>query len=604
MIENTELKHLKTPPSALEKLFSKGFHSAILSAYDRGEVSSRMEESEWILGSLCFQGRTLEAEEIYVQREGSFDERRHVAGAFYLGMGMTRKSLYARARKLFRTSFEKHRKNPDPRIQFYLYQGLAFYFYFTGEFDRAASWAEKSLRAALRAHHALSEVLAQDLMGHALVQTGKIHQGLDLLGAARKKALRLQHRSFVEAIEVSTLLYKAQFGFESKTILEALEKELGLLNREDSYSHSSLSLEIARQQTLRGEFAAAGKILDEIAPKIYSSQNRRQEILLNLRWAENSFLQGAETAAWQFVRSAQRCLDQEVDKNFEIQILETELKILENHNPEIFAQKKERLIALSRKFSSHANRNRLARRQRVPGNESFIDDEDEIHRQLLQLESSPEKALATVFETGYYSWLFKVLPIRRGQKYLYIGLEKSSLTIFSSQGIAHRRLPALGRQLLAALARGPLSKAELVEKVWGYRYHPLRHDAVVYAALSSLRKIMGENANWIQTTETGYALNSDVQVEFYGDVKSPSQNSHRLPLPAVLPEFSDLNYRQIQALEHLKQQAFVNTRTYARLFTTSEITASRDLSLLKNSGHVIKVGFGRATQYALARRKS
>ena len=64
----------------------------------------------------------------------------------------------------------------------------------------------------------------------------------------------------------------------------------------------------------------------------------------------------------------------------------------------------------------------------------------------------------------------------------------------------------------------------------------------------------------------------------------------------------DLNHRQIQALEYLSKERFLCTRTYRDLFTTSEITASRDLSSLKEKGHVVKVGFGRATQYTLARR--
>ena len=596
MAENTLISNTE---KNLEKLFSRGLYSQILQHYDQSVDTFPSERVDWLLGSLCFQGRTREAEEIFRERAKTLESRQHSAGLFYLGLGLTRKSRYSEARKLFRRNHELHSADSDPQIQFYIHQGVAFYLYFTGQFSRSAHFAEKSLRAAIRAHDSLGKVLAQDLLGHSLTQIGQVHRGLAQLNEARQQAQVLGHQAFVGAIEISCLLYEAEFGFRANSIVDALSKALSTLSPQDTYSRSAVALETSRQYILRGRFTAAQKILDETAPHIYAVQNRRQEIILNLRWAEIAFLQGQETAAWQFVRSAQRCLDTEVDKNFEIQILEIELKILENREPQLFAEKKARLLELSEKFASHSHRNRLVRRHWLV--EAAPAEDDEIHLRLKAMEASPEKALATVLETKYYSWFFKALPLERGKNYLYLGLEKSSLTIFSQEEITHQKIPSLARRLLEALAEGSLSKAQIVERVWGYTYHPLRHDSLVYAGLSSLRKSLGAKATWILTTETGYCLSPSVQL------RTPAGTTPIALAPAkgigstLAKKFMDLNHRQIQALEFLTQQRFICTRTYRDMFSTSEITASRDLSSLKEKG-VLKVGFGRATQYTLARR--
>lgn len=597
MAEITKEIFSKIQKNSFEILFSRGQYSQILQHYDSAG-SFPAEKLEFLLGALCFQGRTREAEEIFRERSATLQVPQRSAALFYLGLGLARKSRYAEARKLFRLNHELHHQDENQLIQFYIHQGLAFYLYFTGQFSRAVHFAEKSLRAAIRGRNFSAKVLAQDLLGHSLTQVGQIQSGLAQLREARTQAETIGHGAFVSAIEISYLLYEAEFGFRSDTIVQALYSAHQNLSPQDTYSRSAVALEIGRQLMLRGNFVAAQKILGETAPQIYGAQNRRQEIILNLRWAEVAFLQGQETATWQFVRSAQRCLNFEADKNFEIQILELEVKVLENREPELFAQKKARLIELSAKFASQSHRNRLVRRHWLT--KDLATEDDEIHLRLKTMEASPEKALATVLETGYYSWFFKILPMERGQNYLYLGLEKSSLTIFSAEEITHQKIPSLARRLLEALAEGAQSKAQIVEKVWGYTYHPLRHDSLVYAGLSSLRKSLGQKAGWILTTETGYALSPGVHLRSAAKPAKPLGS--KAAAPAIAKKFMDLNHRQIQALEYLTQQRFLCTRTYKDLFTTSEITASRDLSSLREKGHVVKIGFGRATQYALAGR--
>ena len=59
-------------------------------------------------------------------------------------------------------------------------------------------------------------------------------------------------------------------------------------------------LELARQLTLRGEYARARALLNSESSKIYAFGNRRQELVLQLRLGELALRQGDIFAAEHF----------------------------------------------------------------------------------------------------------------------------------------------------------------------------------------------------------------------------------------------------------------------------------------------------------------
>jgi ATP-dependent DNA helicase RecG len=84
------------------------------------------------------------------------------------------------------------------------------------------------------------------------------------------------------------------------------------------------------------------------------------------------------------------------------------------------------------------------------------------------------------------------------------------------------------------------------------------------------------------------------------DVSSPY--SFRLTLshnPQGTNQSSELNDRQLKALEHLKQHRRLTSVEYQQLVSTSYSTAKRDLADLASQGLVRKRGTGQSTEYLL-----
>jgi DNA-binding winged helix-turn-helix (wHTH) protein len=173
------------------------------------------------------------------------------------------------------------------------------------------------------------------------------------------------------------------------------------------------------------------------------------------------------------------------------------------------------------------------------------------------------------------------------------------MTLFDRNGVDHQTgLTSLLRSFLNQLASGQKSKEELIRSVWKYpSYHSLRHDSVIYQAVTALRRLLDDRAEWIQNTELGYRLAPGVQIRFHE--RAERAHAGKKSIPQKAQESEDLNSRQISFLRKLKPQDFVTVHDYRKLFKVSEITATRDLSALHSRGLVVRVGRARATKYAL-----
>ena len=65
-----------------------------------------------------------------------------------------------------------------------------------------------------------------------------------------------------------------------------------------------------------------------------------------------------------------------------------------------------------------------------------------------------------------------------------------SLIMTSPEGVFYQSKALTSHQLrlLQSLAEGSGQKEKLVQKVWGYTYHPLRHDPMLYSTLKEAEK--------------------------------------------------------------------------------------------------------------------
>jgi Fic family protein len=138
----------------------------------------------------------------------------------------------------------------------------------------------------------------------------------------------------------------------------------------------------------------------------------------------------------------------------------------------------------------------------------------------------------------------------------------------------------------------------LIEQVWGYQYEALRHDTLVYAMARQIRKSLGTHSEWLVATEEGYSFKAKIVI--LKSVTPTAQDlefaEEALPVDQML---TDLNYRQNQAISYLRKNPFINVKIYQSLFKTSGLTASRDLSSLKEKGYVVRLGCARLTRYVM-----
>ena len=165
-------------------------------------------------------------------------------------------------------------------------------------------------------------------------------------------------------------------------------------------------------------------------------------------------------------------------------------------------------------------------------------------------------------------------------------------------------LSTLNYKILAQLSKGYTSKEDLVNTIWGYTYDPLRHDSLIYSTFSNLRKILKHDSRLIETSELGYNLNAQLVnlLETRKKEAANQKNQNFTPLKNELGSLLGLhlNSRQIQILQYLDNNQFISVKDAVLLFSTSEITANRDLRSLLAKNLVLRIGQGRATHYAKA----
>ena len=101
-------------------------------------------------------------------------------------------------------------------------QGVGFYLYFIGKFQKAAERAKHALRHSLKQNSPYIRFLATDLLGHCLVQLGRRAEGLRLLKNARDLALKADNANFAAAFASAALIYEAEAGWRPHRFVSEL----------------------------------------------------------------------------------------------------------------------------------------------------------------------------------------------------------------------------------------------------------------------------------------------------------------------------------------------------------------------------------------------
>jgi hypothetical protein len=158
-----------------------------------------------------------------------------------------------------------------------------------------------------------------------------------------------------------------------------------------------------------------------------------------------------------------------------------------------------------------------------------------------------------------------------------------------------------------------ISKEELIKEVWGYEYHPLRHDTLFHSSLSRIRKLFKYSKDFIKHENGKFFIAPDFKLTwinpleidtFKTEIENPRSTISTDTLKAI-PSWTrssliyKLNSRQITSLRESKPQQFFTVRDYLKKHQVTHMTAFRDLNNLCKLGILDRSGRGRSTFYFL-----
>lgn len=510
---------------------------------------------------------------------------------FFYGVALVRVSKYAQAHRCFGQLLQLNKKSPNPWTRFFGHQAFAFWNFYLGNFATGLKHASHAIETSFATKEPLFSLLANDLAGHLSMAVGDVGPGFLRFEEARKVALATGHSAFLKAIDVSVLKFRAAFGINSAASLQALETALNSLKADDVYSYAELGLEVARQWVLRGRADEAKRLLDRVCDHVYRFNVRRQVFTVNFRYALLQHLAGDRFQALNLLQVSIQGLDPKVDTARKLQVEGLRAKVL----GEIQAPSRNGSYPHSRIVHRQSTEYPFARGQDPLGD--LIDD----------LHKNDPTALARAINDGYLGLAVQHAPdsqlLQKKPTSLILDLVPGSL-IGVARGNAElltRKLDGQMRKILGELEKGWRSKEDLIREVWGYEYHPLRHDPLVYNAIASLRKILGTWSGALETGEAGYKIAEEAQVVRMGAslIKQQPKEPIRSHQPTPLTQ-AGFNHRQILILEQLQKERFMSVSECARLCRSSIPTACRDLSALLKTGIILRLGRTRSTRYRLS----
>ena len=601
---NRRAKKKKVKPADIEAEFYSGRFVSIVDQYiDVLQPIQVTQAFPYLVGALTFTGRLDEAEALYGRFNKELSNHQSGLCRFFIGVNYCRISKYELALKYLSENLKlTKRHRHDSKFMAITFQGVGFYRYFCGRFKQALSYAKLARSESMKGDFLYGKFLSSDLLGHAQVQTGEISSGLLMLEEARKYSKLLSGGAPDQAIDISMVCYRAQFGrFGSSSIAE-LSKLLEQVP-EDNYSRSAILLELGRQFVLAGQHSASQRALNDACHLIYGAGHRRQSVQLNMRYAYNLMLAGQPHQGLSLLATARSSLDQRVDRALDLQLSGLELKLRTLVGIQGQSDQLQKQIARQTFTNGNAISQRICIRNDEMNALQKI-GEDPLGDLLDNITCRPKDSVAEIIKSGYLGLLPSVLPELRYERVLCFGLAPESVLIVDRGDLrlVQRGITGHLRSILQRLSYKQQSKEDLVAEIWGYKYSPIRHDQLVYSAISKLRQLLGSKAHWIEASDKGYHLAPNVRV--ISRSNDSLAEMKRTSLSQVASEHNvqaDLNARQLSALSWIGKNNVLDAAAYRKLFNVSSVTAARDLTQLSSLFLVRRVGRGRATKYLAVR---
>jgi len=577
-------------PPTIEALFYGGRHREVLAASVDSAAGDYDEAAvPFIVGSLVFSGRADEAATIFRAWERTAHQpalAELAAARFFLCVAECRAGRYLAAERLCAATLSDVKGREDPRLRFYLHQGVGLVRHFTGRIASARRHASRARRHALESRFPYGRMLALDLLGHALVQLGRVMAGLTALEQAVQLSETIGLRELSMTTRSAMVAYRALFGGNSTSAVTDLVAHLERLGDADRYSRRLVLTELARTHAYRGEARAALSALDEAERVALPDGDRRAKVKLYLARALLLGLARGEDAASEWLQHAAALVDANDDAALLVELAFHEYVVA----PSAFSLRSpSSLRGLASKTGlARAEALAVAAFALAPG----PPNEDRF-AELLRLVRRGSPGLDPLLAAGFLGLLPTAMGRPPGTR-IYVDRGRGFVAIEDHGNVKHAELPSDAvLDLLRAVAHGPRTKEELIRDVWRLNaYRPQQHDSVVHTAISRLRSVLEPCSSWVQATPAGYSLASGVElVETTGAGDICVATSAPLPTPDGKPD-----PRRALVLARITSRE-ASTGEIAKLLGVSELTARRLLVSLLDEGSIERIGSGPKTRY-------
>jgi hypothetical protein len=261
-----------------------------------------------------------------------------------------------------------------------------------------------------------------------------------------------------------------------------------------------------------------------------------------------------------------------------------------------------KIAALTRKVGSGIGRNILWREKSIgtptmPGDDPLGD----IRHLCRQKDQTPYADVRAIIRSGYHGFLHEIFPGAANGRLVCFDLVPKRLAVFDEGDVTIGAEPLSGALKAIALSvyREPATKQQLVERHWGFTYHAMRHDPMLFATINRLRQALGPAGDWLVYRDGVYSWLPGARVFTYEapDILAPE--------PAPVPEGTmlstvvghELNHRQLEILSDLARGTVLDVQGCMERFGVSRVTAFRDFAALVDLGLILRLGKGRATSY-------
>jgi len=585
------------------RLYAGRYADVLGETIDSAAAGCQAADVAFVVGALCFVGRTEEGE-LFLEnhrRSKQPSMRTLAAGGFFLTVAYARSGDFARARRTLARAYRETSGRRDPWSRAFLLQGIACCHYFTAKYTRAAQAALNAQASAIEARFAYVQMLATDMRAHVLAQRGELDEGLRLLEQARQHARHLGFDVNVRVIEVSIALAHARVNHPVDAIA-VLEHLLEATDIQDGYSRRLLLCELAKCYALVGRGEDARRSVDEAAR--LGSRDARAQAALACARAEVGRVVAGWAAAAPHLADARRIGAGVIDPP-----LRAEIAGLELGCATYLGDAARRAAAIRELEGLVAEHNLYRARSWLFQYDvaASAADSDELARTLRPVVATARdgfesrEATQAVLRTGLWGLVAEASGLPPARRiHLFEDAE-----VLEAEGEVRRLggLPPRGRAVLLALARRPLSKETLLASVWGVgTYRPERHDSLVKTTISRLRAALGRGHMWIETVEGGYGIAQGIEVVSHG-YELAAEPTSLAELTALAGGQGGETVEDARAVrwarlaQELGQTGERSVGDLAAAVRASLRTVSRDLSEMHRQGLVERLGEGRGTRY-------